>query len=214
MTNPHAATGSPPDIDGLVAKLAEKYAATGQNLEAYLEGLLYQDYLNYWDYIHTDTLLSLQNTRTHFPDEQIFIIYHQISELNFKMIISELKQMAALIVPDQNTLVKRITRVNRYFEALVTSFDFMSEGMDPDQFMRFRMALLPASGFQSAQFRMIEILCTDFVNLVQPDQRGQNTAQCHRRGHLQPGLLETRRNRIEKWAENANPAPLRRKVRR
>ena len=168
--NPHAAPQQ--SIESLLVKLREKYAETGQNLESYLEGLLYQDYLNYWDYIHTDTLLSLQNARTHFPDEQIFIIYHQISELNFKMIISELMQISAMPEPDNDTMVKRVTRINRYFEALVNSFDFMSDGMDPNQFLRFRMALLPASGFQSAQFRMIEILCTDFANLVQPARRG------------------------------------------
>ncbi len=161
----------------LLVKLQEKYAATGQELDAYLEGLLYQDYLNYWDYIHTDTLLSLQTTRTQFPDEQIFIIYHQISELNFKMIRSELAQIAELAEPDEQTLLKRVRRCNRYFENLVSSFDVMSEGMDQDQFLRFRMALLPASGFQSAQFRLIEIASTDGWLLVRPDLRGPQAEQ-------------------------------------
>ena len=47
-------------------------------MNAYLEGLQYMDYLKYWDYVHTDTLLSLQNPRTNFPDEKIFIMYHGI----------------------------------------------------------------------------------------------------------------------------------------
>lgn len=158
----------------LLAKLQDKYSQTGQELDAYLEGLLYQDYLNYWDYIHTDALLSLQISRTQFPDEQIFIVYHQISELNFKMIRSELQQIAALENPDEATVLKRVRRVNRYFENLVSSFDVMSEGMDQEQFLRFRMALLPASGFQSAQFRMIEIACTDGWQLVRPELRGPN----------------------------------------
>ena len=158
--------GDQTKVDELMEQLREKYAAGGQNLEAYLEGLLYQDYLNYWDYIHTDTLLSLQVSRTHYPDEQIFIIYHQISELNFKMILSELKQIADMLEPSQEEILVRLQRINRYMALLVNSFDVMAQGMDPKQFMRFRLALLPASGFQSAQFRMIEIASTDVLNLI------------------------------------------------
>ena len=66
--------------------LSDKYAAMGQDLSSYLDGLLYKDYLTYWDYIHLDTLLSLQNPKTAFPDEKIFILYHQITELYFKLI--------------------------------------------------------------------------------------------------------------------------------
>ena len=51
-----------------VKQLQEKYAATGQDLNSYLEGLLYADYVKYWDYIQVDTLLSLQKPRTNFPD--------------------------------------------------------------------------------------------------------------------------------------------------
>jgi tryptophan 2,3-dioxygenase len=61
--------------------------------------------------------------------------------------------------------------VNRYFEALTMSFDIMTEGMEREQFLAFRMALLPASGFQSAQYRKIEISCTDFIQLVDKDVR-------------------------------------------
>ena len=47
----------------------------------------------------------------------------------------------------------------------------MSKGMDQQQFMKFRMSLLPASGFQSAQYRFIEMYSTDFINLVAKDHR-------------------------------------------
>ncbi|MFN5879242.1 MAG: tryptophan 2,3-dioxygenase, partial [Flavobacteriales bacterium] len=57
------------------------------------------------------------------------------------------------------------------FDALVLSFDIMSKGMDQQQFMQFRMSLLPASGFQSAQYRFIEMYSTDFINLVAKDHR-------------------------------------------
>jgi len=47
----------------------------------------------------------------------------------------------------------------------------MVDGMEKEQFLRFRMALLPASGFQSAQYRMIEICSTDFIRLVSHDAK-------------------------------------------
>ncbi len=180
MTNPHAPSGVTYDeakVDALLQQLKDKYQATGQNVESYLEGLLYQDYLNYWDYIHTDALLALQIPRTQFPDEEIFIVYHQISELNFKMILSELSQIGFGKTMEEAELEKRVNRINRYMDLLVNSFDVMSDGMDPQQFLKFRMALLPASGFQSAQFRMIEIASTDFQNLIPPTVREQMTPE-------------------------------------
>ncbi|MEB0250042.1 tryptophan 2,3-dioxygenase family protein, partial [Mucilaginibacter sp. 5B2] len=65
----------------------------------------------------------------------------------------------------------RIKRINRYFEALTNSFEIMVDGMEKEQFLQFRMSLLPASGFQSGQYRLIEIYATDFINLVAPDHR-------------------------------------------
>ena len=67
---------------------------------------------------------------------------------------------------DADYFATRITRINRYFESLTKSFEIMVDGMETEQFLRYRMALLPASGFQSAQYRKIEICATDFINLV------------------------------------------------
>ena len=58
-----------PEIKNRLEKLQEKYASMGQDMASYLDGLLYADFLTYWDYIHLDTLLSLQNPKTPFPDE-------------------------------------------------------------------------------------------------------------------------------------------------
>ena len=66
------------EIKDKIEKLDSKYASMGQDLPAYLDGLLYANPLHYWDYAYVDTLLSLQHPKTDFPDEQIFIIYHQI----------------------------------------------------------------------------------------------------------------------------------------
>jgi len=153
--------------------LESKYQITGQDIGAYLEGLYETDYLNYWDYIHLDTLLSIQIKRTTFPDEEIFIMYHQITELYFKLILLELKQLAIKETFDPVFFESRISRVNRYFEVLTQSFTVMMEGMEPNQFMKFRMALLPASGFQSVQYRLIELACTSVQNLVDSESRKQ-----------------------------------------
>lgn len=162
-----------PEIAEKIKKLAEKYEAMGQDLVSYLDGLLHSDYLTYWDYIHLDTLLSLQSPRTPFPDEQIFIMYHQITELYFKLCLHELEQIGDKKEMDATFLTARLKRINSYFESLTKSFDIMVDGMEKEQFLQFRMALLPASGFQSAQYRMIEICATDFYNLVDKELRGR-----------------------------------------
>lgn len=160
-----------PQIKEKLDKLQEKYAAMGQDMSAYLDGLLYADFLTYWDYIHLDTLLSLQNPKTPFPDEEIFIMYHQITELYFKLALHECKQISDNEELTVAFFTDRVRRINSYFNALVTSFEVMVNGMDKDQFLKFRMSLLPASGFQSGQYRMIEISATDFIRLVDKSKR-------------------------------------------
>lgn len=174
-------------ISEKIAALQEKYAQTGQDLNSYLDGLLLSNYLTYWDYTMVDTLLTLQKPKTDYPDELIFIMYHQITELYFKLALSEMEQISnnGRNIGDNghdlgwnkeinvNYFIERVARINRYFEALTKSFEIMIDGMEKEQFLRFRMALLPASGFQSAQYRMIEIYATDFINLVDKDVRAE-----------------------------------------
>jgi tryptophan 2,3-dioxygenase len=160
-----------PEIKDRLEKLQHKYAAMGQDMASYLDGLLYADYLTYWDYIHLDTLLSLQTPKTPFPDEEIFIMYHQITELYFKLVLHECEQLAGHENLDSTFFCTRLMRMINYFEALTQSFSIMVEGMEKEQFLQFRMSLLPASGFQSGQYRMIEIYATDFIHLVAKDQR-------------------------------------------
>ena len=162
-----------PELVQRLDALEKKFTAMGQDILSYLDGLLYADYLTYWDYIHVNTLLSLQNPKTSFPDEEIFIMYHQITELYFKLCLHEYDQLAAASPLDGKYFLSRVNRINSYFENLVRSFDIMITGMDPDQFLKFRMSLLPASGFQSAQYRMIEICSTDFIHLVEKNSRAE-----------------------------------------
>jgi tryptophan 2,3-dioxygenase len=155
-----------PKILDKIHQLQEKFKASGQDMLSYLEGLLYADYLTYWEYINLDVLLSLQQPKTSFKDEKIFIIYHQITELYFKLIISEMEQISDKDAIEEAFFIERMERIMMYFDHLISSFAMMWKGMERDQFLKFRMSLLPSSGFQSAQYREIELMAADAFNLV------------------------------------------------
>ncbi|MDO6491122.1 MAG: tryptophan 2,3-dioxygenase family protein [Cellulophaga sp.] len=164
-------------IASQILKLEEKYKGSGQDLSSYLDGLLYEKYLTYWDYIHLDTLLSLQIPRTHFPDEEIFIMYHQITELYFKLILHEQKQIVDDKSQNVDFFIEKANRINSYYKVLISSFSIMINGMDREQFLKYRMALLPASGFQSAQYRMIELYSAPLENLVHKTKRANFSSE-------------------------------------
>ncbi|MFD0834543.1 tryptophan 2,3-dioxygenase family protein [Mariniflexile aquimaris] len=147
-------------------QLKEKYEAINQDVEDYLEGLLHSKPINYWDYIQTDALLNLQIQRTVFPDEMVFIMYHQINELLFKMILVEIEQVAKSDALTTELFTNKLMRISRYFDMLTSSFSIMKDGMDVDQYNKFRTTLTPASGFQSAQYRKIEFASTELINLI------------------------------------------------
>lgn len=157
----------------LLEELEGKLVPAGQNMSCHLEGFVHSRFQTYWDYIRLDILLKLQHTCTSFSDEKIFITYHQITELYFKLMISEIEQLANATALTSQEYVQRIKRINRYIENLVFSFDIMIEGLDHAQFMKFRTALTPASGFQSVQYRLIEIYSTSFCNLLSSEARGE-----------------------------------------
>ncbi|MCL6261448.1 tryptophan 2,3-dioxygenase family protein [Aquiflexum sp. TKW24L] len=183
------------DILDKIELLQQKFKASGQDLSSYLEGLLYADYMTYWDYINLDILLSLQQPRTSFKDEKIFIMYHQITELYFKLIIWELEQIAEKEPFDGKFFKERLERVNMYFDQLISSFAVMWKGMEREQFLKFRMSLLPSSGFQSAQYRVIEILACDaqqllFVGIREKMQSEQDVDVLFENLYWQHGAVE------------------------
>ena len=171
----------------LIQSLEDKYSAINQDKNVYLEGLLHSKTINYWDYIHTDALLNLQIQRTTLPDEMVFIGYHQINELIFKMILWELQQLAEIPVLNVDIFTDKLMRVSRYFDMLTSSFAIMQDGMDLAQYNKFRHTLTPASGFQSAQYRKIEFASTELINLIDPrfrDTIDRDTAFEHAFEHL------------------------------
>ena len=176
-----------PETEQLLEKLKEKYAGIGQDLDTHLEGLLYGEPITYWDYIQTDALLGLQTQRTTLPDEMVFIMYHQINELLFKMILWEIEQVSHHDNLDAQFFSARLMRISRYFDMLTTSFTIMMDGMEVEQYLKFRLTLTPASGFQSAQYRKIEFASTDLINLIDArfrDNIDRNTPYEHALEHL------------------------------
>lgn len=175
------------NYDEIVKALQEKYLAIDQNTEDHLHGLLYSKPITYWDYVQTDALLSLQTQRTTLPDEMVFIMYHQVNELLFKMILWEMGQLCHTEEPSTAYFTEKLGRISRYFDMLTTSFDIMKEGMEPEQYLKFRNTLTPASGFQSAQYRLIEFSSTDLINLIDLRFRAtidRNTPYDHAFEHL------------------------------
>ena len=171
----------------ILQKLADKFQKINQKTETHLEGLLWSKPITYWDYIQTDALLNLQIQRTTLPDEMVFIMYHQVNELLFKMILWEIEQISKNENLKTEFFAERLMRISRYFDMLTTSFDIMGDGMEIDQYMKFRNTLTPASGFQSAQYRLIEFGSTDLINLIDYRFRAtidRNTAYEHALEHL------------------------------
>ncbi len=80
--------------------------------------------------------------------------------------LHEIKQIVYSTEMTEQFLIKKISRINRYTKMLITSFDVMRDGMDYNDYNTFRTTLAPASGFQSAQFRLVELYCTRISNLV------------------------------------------------
>jgi len=173
--------------EDILRRLDEKFQKIGQNTDTHLEGLVWNNPITYWDYILPDALLSLQVQRTNQPDEIVFIMYHQINELLFKMVLWELDQVAEKETVDAAFFTEKLRRISRYFDMLSSSFTIMGDGMEKEQYMKFRNTLTPASGFQSAQYRIIEFGSTELINLIDARYRAtidRNTGYDHAYDHL------------------------------
>lgn len=171
----------------IVSRIEDKYKAIDQNPDVHLEGLVWANPITYWDYILPDALLGLQIQRTNQPDEMVFIMYHQINELLFKMILWEINQVSNSAEVSAPFFTEKLRRISRYFDMLSSSFDIMGDGMEKEQYMKFRNTLTPASGFQSAQYRLIEFASTELINLIDYRFRAtidRNTPYEHAYEHL------------------------------
>jgi tryptophan 2,3-dioxygenase len=115
--------------------------------------------MSYADYLHLDKILDAQETLSASPDELLFIIQHQTSELWMKLAIHEISSaMEAIRRDDLQPAFKMLTRVARIFEQLNSAWDVLRT-MTPSLNIRgFAETLGQSSGFQSWQYRAIEFL--------------------------------------------------------
>lgn len=116
--------------------------------------------LTYGRYLKLSELLSLQKPLSSpvEHDEVLFIIIHQTYELWFKQVIFELESAIQLMLSHRLEIVlRRFHRISEIFRTLIQQIDIL-ETMSPMDFNRFRDKIDPASGFQSAQFRQLELL--------------------------------------------------------
>jgi len=143
--------------------------------------------LTYSNYLKIDELLSLQEYRseTKEHDEMLFIIIHQTYELWFKQILHEFDKLRKELHKGETwTAVKTIRRVLTILKTMVAQIDIL-ETMTPLEFNSFRGFLDEASGFQSVQFREMEILC---------GLRSSHMIKAHEH---QPQYVERMKNRME-----------------
>lgn len=122
----------------------------------------------YPEYLQLDKLLDAQHPESkkygaEAHDETLFIIVHQAYELWFKQILHEIHSILPVLSQSHvdeskiSTVNLRLERVHRIQDVLVDQIDIL-ETMTPLDFLDFRDYLIPASGFQSIQFKEIEIL--------------------------------------------------------
>ena len=114
--------------------------------------------MSYGDYLQLDTLLSAQRPCSDEHDEMLFLIIHQASELWMKAVLHELEAVRRQIRSDDlEPAFKGLARVSRIQAQMIQSWDVLST-MTPSDYSSFRDSLGKSSGFQSAQYRLIEFL--------------------------------------------------------
>ena len=146
------------DLQTALDKVIARY---GDRAGDYLESVAIRREIIYDDYIETDALLSLQHTLTDYHDELTFLIYHQQTELWFRLTLHEMeKGIQSLLESPANIsrALEAAIRTNRIMGFLTDSFSVLIDGLSSEEFLGFRKAFGSSSGFQSAQFRAIEIV--------------------------------------------------------
>ncbi len=124
------------------------------------QALYYGDYLQLGKLLNAQQLQSTKAGQT-VHDEMLFMIVHQAYELWFKQILWELDDIVTMFSEDpvpESYMARVVARLRRITEiqALLIQQIAVLETMAPIDFLDFRDHLFPASGFQSAQFRLIE----------------------------------------------------------
>ena len=112
--------------------------------------------MSYGDYLHLDAVLNAQHPLSPDPNEMLFIVQHQTSELWMKLLLHELHGAMRAVAADQlQTAFKMLARVSKIMEQLVHAWEVLAT-MTPPEYSAIRPYLAQSSGFQSWQYRCIE----------------------------------------------------------
>ncbi len=116
------------------------------------------DSLSYGQYLNLDKLLAAQHPLSYQHDEMLFIVIHQVSELWMKLCLHELTATVDCVRRDDlGPTFKMLTRVSTIQHQLLQAWDVLAT-VTPYDYSAFRNSLGRSSGFQSAQYRMLEFL--------------------------------------------------------
>jgi len=114
--------------------------------------------LSYSQYLGLDKLLDAQRPLSYEHDEMLFIVIHQVSELWMKLCLHELNTVVDCVRRDDlGPTFKMLARVSTIQQQLLQAWDVLAT-ITPYDYSAFRNTLGRSSGFQSAQYRLLEFL--------------------------------------------------------
>lgn len=139
--------------------------------------MTFSDKMSYGDYLGLPKILSAQKALSDAPDELLFIIQHQTSELWMKLMLHEVHAARDAIANDRlPEAMKLLSRVSRIMEQLNSAWDVLRT-MTPSDYTRFRDALGQSSGFQSLQYRLIEyVLGNRNLSMTRPHEHDADSS--------------------------------------
>src|SRR5262245_36192774 len=147
--------------------------------------------MSYGDYLELDRILDAQHPLSDDPNELLFIVQHQTSELWIKLMRHELDQAIARVRRDElPPAFKCLARVSRIFEQLVQSWNVLAT-LTPSEYALIRPHLGQSSGFQSWQYRLVEFrLGNKSAALIEPHAHRPELAEELRAALHDPSLYD------------------------
>ena len=116
--------------------------------------------MDYGSYLDLDRLLAAQHpvSQPEHPDELLFIIQHQTTELWFKLVLHELRSVRGYLDADDISRARKaLARVKHIFRTLAEQWSVLAT-LTPSEYTEFRGFLGSSSGFQSYQYRAVEFI--------------------------------------------------------
>jgi tryptophan 2,3-dioxygenase len=151
----------------------------------------FSDAMSYGDYLRLDALLGAQQPLSADPNEMLFIVQHQATELWLKLVVQELKGARDHIrAGELQPAFKMLARVARVMAQLNQSWDVLST-LTPAEYSSFRKSLGNASGFQSYQYRSVEFLLGNKnALLIQPHRHRSDLVAPLEEAHAKPSIYD------------------------